>query len=119
MDLVVGATGMLGGAIFRLLTAGGRRVRAMTRAGSDPVKVEALERLGAEIVHGDLKDRASLAAACRDATLVVSTASSTIARQQGDSIESVDHQGQLDLVEAAERAGVERFILISFPDVGV
>ena len=119
MNLIVGATGMLGGELCRLFAAQGRRVRALTRASSDPAKVEGLKRAGIEIVGGDLKDRPSLEAACRGATLVVSTASSTIAREQHDSIESVDHQGQCDLVEIAERAGVRRFILISFPNVDV
>ena len=119
MNLVAGPTGMLGGAICSLLAAQGRRVRALTRATSDPEKVGALEILGAEIVRGDLKDRGSLDAACRSATTVISTASSTVSRQQGDSIESVDRQGQIDLIEAAERAGVERFILISFPSIDV
>jgi NADH dehydrogenase len=68
-----------------------------------------------ELVHGDLKDSSSLREACRGVDTVVSTASSTIARQEGDSIQTVDRQGQLDLLEAAEAAGVQRFVLISFP----
>ena len=98
MNLVVGATGMLGGGICRLFAAQGQPPRALARASSDPAKVEALQSLGAEIVRGDLKDRASLDAACRGATLVVSTVSSTVSRQQGDSIDSVDRQGQLNLI---------------------
>lgn len=53
-------------------------------------------------------------AACRGATVVISTASSTISRQAGDSIETVDLEGQLKLVEAAKANGVERFIFVSF-----
>jgi uncharacterized protein YbjT (DUF2867 family) len=45
---------------------------------------------------------------------VVSTASSTLSRQSGDSIESVDAAGQLNLVNAAEAAGIERFVFVSF-----
>jgi uncharacterized protein YbjT (DUF2867 family) len=71
--------------------------------------------MGAEIVRGDLKDRGSLDAACRGATAVISTASSTLSRQEGDSIETVDRDGQLNLVDAAEAAGVPRFVLVSFP----
>jgi uncharacterized protein YbjT (DUF2867 family) len=44
----------------------------------------------------------------------VSTASSTLARQPGDSIESVDAAGQLSLVNAAKNANVERFLFVSF-----
>jgi NADH dehydrogenase len=119
MHLIVGSTGSLGGEICRLLCAQGSAVRALVRATSDPEKVARLSGLGAEIVRGDLKDRGSLDKACRDASAVISTASSTVSRQAGDSIENVDQQGQLNLIEAAEQAGVKHFILISFPNIDV
>jgi NADH dehydrogenase len=49
----------------------------------------------------------------------LSTASSTVSRHEGDSIESVDRQGQQNLIEAAEQAGVKHFVLISFPAIDV
>ena len=119
MHLIVGSTGSLGGEICRLLCAQGSAVRALVRATSDPEKVARLGGLGAEVVRGDLKDRGSLDKACRDASAVISTASSTVSRQAGDSIESVDQQGQLNLIEAAEQAGVKHFVLISFPNVDI
>lgn len=115
MNLVVGATGMLGGETCRLLGERRLPVRGLVRETSNPDRVAQLQSFGVEVVRGDLKDRASLAAACRGVNAVISTASSTISRQGGDSIESVDQQGQLNLVEAAEEAGVRQFILISFP----
>src|SRR5690242_11864098 len=75
MILVVGATGMVGGEICRLLAESNRPFRALVRASSAPSKIEALARLGAEIVRGDLRDPASLAAACRGAARVIGTAS--------------------------------------------
>ena len=117
MNLVVGATGMLGGEICRLLAARGKPVRALVRSSSNPDSVLRLERGGAHLVRGDLKDRASLDAACRGATAVISTVSSTVSRQAGDSIESVDRQGQLHLIDAAAAARVKHFVLISFPKV--
>lgn len=116
MTLIVGATGMLGGEICRLLAERERAVRALVRTTSNPEKVARLQALGAEIVRGDLKDRSSLEAACRGVRAVVTTASSTHSRHEGDSIETVDRQGQLDLIDAAERAGAGRFVLISFPE---
>jgi uncharacterized protein YbjT (DUF2867 family) len=115
--LVVGATGVLGGEICRLLAQRGKPVRALVRGTSSPDRVADLARAGADRVRGDLKDRASLEAACRGASAVMSTASSTISRQAGDTIESVDRQGQLSLVDAAAAAGVKRFILVSFRSV--
>ena len=119
MNLIVGATGMLGGEICRLLREQRQRVRALVRETSSPDKVARLRQAGAELVTGDLKDRSSLDAACHGATVVVSTASSTLSRQQGDSIESVDLQGQLNLIEAAAAAGVRHFVLVSFPETGL
>src|SRR2546426_22541 len=117
MVLVVGATGSRGGEICSLLSGRGKRVRALVRETWNPDKVASLKAAGAEPVRGDLKDRHSLDAACRGASAVISTASSTMSRQEGDSIESVDRQGQLSLIDAAIAAGVKRFILISFPIV--
>ena len=117
MILVVGATGLLGSEICRRLTQRGNPVRALVRQTSNHDRVAHLESLGAELVRADLKNRPSLDAACRGASAVISTASSTMSRQEGDSIESVDRQGQLALVDAAAAAGVQRFILVSFPSV--
>jgi NADH dehydrogenase len=77
MNLVVGATGVLGGEICRQLRQGGRPVRALTRSTTDPLKVEQLKRLGATLVQGDLKDRASLDSACRGAAAVITTRNRT------------------------------------------
>ena len=115
VNLVVGATGFVGSEICRLLIEKGRSVRALVRETSNPEKVARLKDLGATLVTGDLKDRRSIDAACRGAGVVLSTASSTFTRQAGDSIGSVDRQGQLDLVDAAASAGVEQFVFTSFP----
>jgi uncharacterized protein YbjT (DUF2867 family) len=114
--LVIGATGLVGGEICRLLTQAGRPVRALIRQTADPAKRGALETLGVEFSVGDLKDPASLARACDGVHSVVSTASSTLSRQAGDSIESVDEYGQLALVDAARKANVGHFVFISFRD---
>jgi len=115
MNLVVGATGMLGSEICRRLTARGKAVQVLARPSSDPAKLEPLRNAGVTFVHGDLKEPATLELACRGVTTVISTASSTFARQPGDSIASVDEQGQLNLIEAARATGVQHLIFISFP----
>jgi uncharacterized protein YbjT (DUF2867 family) len=117
--LIVGATGMVGGEICRLLARQGKPTRALVRKSSNPDTVSQLQTGGAEIIYGDLKDRDSLDAACRGATAVISTASATRTPQPGDSLETVDTQGQLNIIEAAKAAGVEHFIFISFPPTGL
>lgn len=113
MVLVIGATGLLGGEICRRLVAGGKPVRALTRPTSDPTRVAALRALGVKLVNGDLKDRASLDAACKGIDTVISTASITFSRQPGDTLASVDQQGQIALIGAARAADVVRFVYVS------
>ena len=110
--LVVGATGMLGGKIARALLAkgGAASVRVMVRpASADGArtkgKLDELARLGAEVVSGDLADRASLADATRGMEVVVS------ALQGGP---DVIVEGQIALLEAARRNGVRRMVPSDF-----
>ena len=114
MNLVVGATGFLGSEICRQLIAQGQSVRALVRATADPAKKAALQSLGVELVAGDLKDAASLAAACNGVAAVISTATAIVSQQPGDSLQAVDLDGQLNLLTAAQAAEVAHFIFVSF-----
>jgi NADH dehydrogenase len=114
MNLVAGATGVLGSEICRRLVARGKPVRAMVRPTSDPARVAELLELGAELVTADLKDPSTLGPACAGATTVVSGVTAIFPRAPGDSISSVDRAGQLALVDAAAGAGVRHFIYVSY-----
>jgi uncharacterized protein YbjT (DUF2867 family) len=116
MTLVVGATGLVGMEICRRLKGEGHPPRALVRPSSDPAKRAELLSLGAELALGDLKDVGSLRRACAGMRSVISTASSALSRQEGDSIQTVDAEGQLALVEAAKSAGVEHYVFVSFRD---
>jgi NADH dehydrogenase len=118
MILVVGATGLLGSEICRRLRGAGHSVRALVRANSARDRISTLESAGAATAIGDLKDPDSLSQACAGVSAVITTASSTLSRQEGDSIETVDRQGQLHLIDAAKRAGVRRFVYVSIPPDG-
>jgi NADH dehydrogenase len=114
MILVAGATGYLGTEICRLLRERDADVRALVRRTSAPDKVDALRALGVELVTGDLKDRRSLDRACKGVDTVISTASVTLSRQPDDTIQRVDQEGQIALVDAARDKGVERYLFVSF-----
>jgi uncharacterized protein YbjT (DUF2867 family) len=114
MILVAGATGVLGSEIVRLLLAQGEPVRALVRTTSDPAKVARLESDGVGIARGDLKDPASLDAACRGVHAVISTVSIILTAQAGDSFADTDEAGTRNLIEAARRAGVGHFTYLSF-----
>lgn len=111
MILVVGSTGLLGLATVTQLHAKGHVVRAMIREGSK--RADAVRALGVPTVLGDLNDRRSLERACAGATCVVTTATNMGSTTRGDTMRGVDLEGQLALVEAAQRAGVRRYVQIS------
>jgi uncharacterized protein YbjT (DUF2867 family) len=115
MILVAGSTGLVGRQICLDLVKADEAVRALVRSTSDRTKIDTLKSTGAELAEGDLKDRSSLDAACAGVQTVVSTASSTLSHQAGDTIETVDRDGELNLVEAAKAAGARHFIFVSFP----
>lgn len=105
MNLVVGSTGLLGGMISRKLVAKGAPLRVLVRSGSTDIG-------GAEPVRGDLKDRASLEAACSGVATIITTANSA-QRGGDDNVATVDLEGNLALIEAAKSAGVRHFIFVS------
>jgi uncharacterized protein YbjT (DUF2867 family) len=112
MILVLGATGHLGVEVCEHLSKRGKAVRALARQTSNPEILDRLRGLGAELVFGDLQDRASLDAACAGADAVISSASS-ISSRVGSYIATVDLEGQRNLVNAAKDAGVGRFVFVT------
>lgn len=115
MALVVGATGTLGREVCHRLRTRRLDVRVLVRRSANPESLNALRNAEVELRWGDLKDPASLREACQGADVVISTASSTLSRQTGDSIDTVDRQGQLSLIDAARAAGVQHFTFVSIP----
>ncbi len=116
--LVAGATGYLGSEICRQLISKNKNVKGLVRTTSDSNKVAHLKKLGVEIVEGDLKNKGSLENALQGVSAVITTVSSTLSRQEGDSIQTVDEEGQINLVDAALNAGVSHFIYVSFCELG-
>lgn len=111
MNLVIGATGVLGSTICRQLRAAGLPVRALVRRGS-PREAE-LRALGIDIAWGDLRDPATLDAACRGVTSVISTATAMGSKDKSLTLRIVDRDGQLAAVAAAKANGVQRFVFVS------
>src|SRR5829696_3070053 len=108
MLLLTGATGLVGSAVLRRLTAAGRPVRCLVR---DQRRLGE-ERVRVQIVLGDLADPPSFRNALRGVRTVVHLAGS--ARDQpGGSIEELNAISTWRMVEAARRAGVEHFVFCS------
>src|SRR5437764_4354217 len=108
MILLTGATGLVGAALLRRLTAEGEAVRCLVR---DPRRLGA-ERVRVQIALGDLADPLSFRHALRGVDTVVHLAS-VIRDQPGGSIEELAGVATWRLVRAAERAGVQRFVFFS------
>ena len=113
MDLVVGATGLVGQQVALGLRRQGRRVRALVRGGTHHEKAAPLLSAGVEIVDADLTKPESLASACAGAETVLSTATS-MPHGKDDGLRCVDHDGTLALIDSAERAGVRHVVYTSY-----
>jgi NADH dehydrogenase len=106
--LLTGATGTVGTALLRRLTAVGEPVRCLVR---DSRRL-GQERVRVQIALGDLAEPASFRHALRGVEQVVHLAAS-IRDQPRGSIEELNGVATLRLLRAAESAGVERFVFFS------
>jgi dihydroflavonol-4-reductase len=109
--LVTGATGFLGSHVARQLAARGERVRVLVRPTSDTRAIDGLE---AERFIGDLRDTSSLDRALAGVTRVFHVAADyrLWARNPHEIYES-NVTGTRNLLEAARRTGVEKFVYTS------
>jgi NADH dehydrogenase len=108
MLLLTGATGLVGGALLPRLLAAGQAVRCLVR---DPRRLGA-QRVRVQIALGDLADPPSFRNAMRGVDTVVHLASSTRDQTRG-SIEELNGIASWRMVDAAQRAGAERFVFLS------
>jgi uncharacterized protein YbjT (DUF2867 family) len=106
--LLTGATGTVGSALLRRLTADGEVVRCLVR---DPRRLGD-QRVRVQIALGDLANPPSFRNALRGVRTVVHLAAS-IRDQPRASIEELNGVATLRLVRASERAGVEHFVFFS------
>jgi uncharacterized protein YbjT (DUF2867 family) len=106
--LVTGASGFVGGHVVRALVEAGETVRALVRDARGATR---LDRVDCEIVRGDVTDPASLRPASEGCTAVVHLVA--ILAGKPAEFDRVMKQGTESLIEAAQGAGVYRFVLMS------
>lgn len=108
MILVTGATGFVGGHLVRALHEQGLGVRCLVRPGHPPAGFWR----GVEVVPGDVCEPAKLAGACAGIASVIHLVA--VIREKGRAtFTEVNVRGTVNILEAAEKAGVQRFIYMS------
>jgi uncharacterized protein YbjT (DUF2867 family) len=111
--LVAGATGILGREVARLLHEEGYRVKTFSR---NPARAQALKGIADEITTGDATNPESLGGVFDGANAVISCLGSPVTFTVGGdrrSFRAVDTVANRNLLQAAQEAGVRRFVYVS------
>jgi nucleoside-diphosphate-sugar epimerase len=107
---VTGGTGFLGRNLLPLLVKQGYKVRVLTR---HPDEHPWLKELGIDIVSGDIEDEHTVNCAVEGCRYVVHAAGRFSFWGKHEQFERTNVQGAANVMHAATRAGVEKFIHIS------
>jgi len=106
--LIVGATGTLGRQVARYALEQGLKVKCLVRS---PKKASFLKEWGADLVVGDLTKPSSLTHALEQVTDVIDVA--TTRPTDSLRIRQVDWEGKVNLIQAVEKANINRFVFFS------
>ena len=109
---ITGASGFIGGQIAERLLAAGRRVRVLGRR-----PLPELEKLGAEVVVGDLESPGALYRCCEGAGTAFHVAGRVGVWGPAEDFYRVNVEGTRNVIAACQTAGVKRLIYTSSPSV--
>ena len=114
LNLVTGATGLIGGNLVEALVVRGEGVRALVRPTS---RTQRLVELGVEVRIGSLRDNATLAATAQGVDRIFHCAA--VVRDWGTvpDFEEANVHGVRNMLAAATRAKVSKFVFLSTSDV--
>ena len=112
MILLTGATGHLGQHVLKQLGIAGLPVRALVRNERPAADIRGFAQ---EVFIGDLTQPAALQGCCDNIDTVISTAGASvhIGAKSKAGFREVDFQGNLNLLEEAQRAKVRKFVYVS------
>lgn len=114
LNLITGATGLIGGHLAEALVLRGEEVRAFVRPTS---RVERLRALQVDIRIGQMVDNASLMAAAQGAGRVFHCAALVSDWGLPEDFQQANVHGTRNILAAATRAQVSRFVFLSSADV--
>jgi nucleoside-diphosphate-sugar epimerase len=112
MILITGTSGYIGSHLTRRLAQKGKPVRGLVRDRQKAIREERITGLGIEWVDGDVTQPDSLVQAMEGVTTVIHLVAIAIEKGSG-TYEKVIYQGTVNMVEAAKKTGVRRFINMS------
>lgn len=105
---VTGGSGVVGTAVARALVDAGHEVRALARSAEASAKLDAM---GARVVEGDIFDRTAIQRLVDGSARVFHIAGvNELCPRDPSHMWRVNVDGALSVLEAAARAGVERFV---------
>jgi uncharacterized protein YbjT (DUF2867 family) len=106
---LTGATGFVGKNILRRLIAEGHAVRALVR---EPQKARSAQHEAADLVAGDVVEGTGLDQGMQGCDAVIHLVG-IIMEKGKNTLERVHHLGTRNVVEAAKRTGIKRFVQMS------
>src|SRR4029077_10930185 len=106
---LTGATGFVGRYMLKRLLAEGHGVRAFVR---EPQRADALAQNGVELLAGDVAEGSGLDQGMRGCDAAIHLVG-IILEKGKNTFERVHHLGTRNVVEAAKRAGIRRFVQMS------
>ncbi len=110
--LITGAAGFVGNNTVHRLAELGRPVRAMVRNVEKAKKRLADVSEKIELVPGDVADRKNLLPLMSDVSVVIHLAAIAL-EKRGQTYEEVNYHGTVNVVDAANKTNVSRFIYMS------
>jgi uncharacterized protein YbjT (DUF2867 family) len=105
--LLVGATGKLGGAVAKGLAEQAIPFRCLVRKTADTTQIR---QLNTELVHGDVRDGATLAEAMAGIDAVISSFTTRLPPKTTGDFWEVDYQGNLSRTRLAQANAVKKYI---------
>jgi uncharacterized protein YbjT (DUF2867 family) len=109
---VTGATGFVGNEIVQRLREEGHRIRILVRNPEASQAQKAVSQYSAELHRGDIMQPDSLAPGLKGMDAVVHLVG-IISEAGASTFENIHTRGTLNMVDAAEKVGVKRFIHMS------
>jgi nucleoside-diphosphate-sugar epimerase len=110
LAFVTGGSGFLGRNLIEILRARGDQVRALARSEN---AVTAVEKAGAQAVRGDLGDAAAMELGLAGCDVVFHCAADVAQFGDRKKVEAVNVGGTEQVMAAARRAGVKKFVHVS------